>query len=263
MKTELIESAKLVKEIDDATVAQVLAWRAKDVLPHLALISVGPKKESVFIKLKKKRAKSLGIIFSVYHLGANATLAEITEVINFLNQDEDIHGIILQLPLPKQFTQEQAQKLAQKIHPQKDVDGFNYAKHHHFKPTTAEAIIKLCAEYKIELSNATVIGKGLLVGLPLQNLLKEQNKKVQLTDKSDPKMNSKIFKAKVIISGTNAINPFLNDSFVQEGAVVVAAGNEIDHNKLTNYVRAMTPQKGGVGPLTISLLMRNVVKAVK
>ena len=261
MQTLHIKSDTLVKLIDDQTVAQVLAMRKKDIFPHLALISVGPKTESLFIKLKKKRAKSLGIVFSVYHLDEQSTFEQVAEIIEFLNKDQDIHGIILQLPLPASWKIKDVEKLAAKIAPKKDVDGFNYSSHKTIKPTTAEAIIKLATEHKIDLHGATIVGKGKLVGNPLRILLQEQGKKIHSTDKQDAEMNKKIFKANVIVSGTNSKNPFLDDKFVKENAIIIAAGNEINHAKLEGYAKAMTPKKGGVGPLTISLLMRNVVKS--
>ncbi len=263
MKTTEIRSDNLVRQIDDQTMKTVLGLLKKGINPHLAVIVVGSKIDSLFIKLKKKRAKELGIIFSVYNIPAIADKKEIETAIEFLNKDDEIHGIIMQLPLPKKWSLAEVKKLAAKIDIKKDVDGFGYDGKKGFLPTTADAIMQLCHEHKVQINGATVIGKGLLVGQPIKKLAQKEKIKIAVTDDKDKNLNKKIFNSQVIICGTNCANPFLDDKFVQEGATIIAAGNEINHKKLEGYAEAMTPQKGGVGPLTISLLMRNVVEAVK
>lgn len=278
--TKKLTSDSLVKELDDQTVLLVRGLLKKQILPHLAVVAVGKTKDSLFIKLKKQRARNLGIILSVYELPQNATLPDIKSVIEYLNKDREIHGIIVQLPLPNKFTDSQIVSILKMITANKDVDALgkgrvilkkakNLTKMNElalessgYLPTTAYAMLLITKEYGINLKDGLlIVGKGRLVGNPLAEMLTALAFKFKQADEQNKNLNNAIFGAKIIMSGTNSKKPFLNDSFVQERAYVIAAGNEIDHKTLDGYAEGITPQKGGVGPLTISLLLSNTVRA--
>lgn len=278
-ETQIITSDTLVKELDDQTVLLARNLLSKQITPHLAVVAVGDTVDSPFIRYKKSRGRSLGIVVSVYTLPETASVGEVEKVIKFLNQDPEIAGIIVQLPLPKQFDKKQVDFILNAIDASKDVDGLGKGKiiakakdiiamqdvailKGGYLPTTAHAMLLLANEYKLNLNDGLlVIGKGRLVGNPLIELLSMLSIKCQQVDKESKELNNAIFSAKVIMAGTNTVDPFLDESFVQERAYVIAAGNEIDHKSLDGYAEAITPKKGGVGPLTISLLFINTVRA--
>lgn len=277
MKTIAINSAELVKTIDDNTAAHSLKLHQQKIYPTLAVIVVG-QPTGPFVELKKKRAKTLGVELSVYELPTGSTAAEIGETIDWLNEDAETHGVIIQLPLPVKINETELTELLQRVNPLKDVDGLGRGAHEpkvagnltaleqqaeesgKYLPTTAWSMLKLVEEYQLLGEESLIIGKGRLVGEPLAKLAKALKMAVKQVDKDDD-VNRALFEADLVLSGTDAVAPFIDDRFTKEGANLVAAGQELDHQNLEGYAGAMTPKVGGVGPLTISLLMHNVVRA--
>lgn len=284
MATIQLTSEDLVKQIDDDTVKVARQLIKKGIHPHLAVVLVGEKPKTIFTELKRKRALSLGIVMSVYHVPPRAKLSDLLELIEFLNKDQEIHGIIVQLPLPAKFKLNQIKQVLQAVKADKDVDGLGKGKFtkgeytslakleaaakkdKKFLPTTAWSIIKLGQAYTVPLKSTksiVVVGKGMLVGQPLHQMLKQLKIRHQLVDDHSKSLERAIFGADVILAGTSATKPFLDERLVREEASIIAAGQEIDHRTLDGFVKALTPKKGGVGPLTISLLLNNLVTTCK
>ncbi|MDO8472053.1 MAG: bifunctional 5,10-methylenetetrahydrofolate dehydrogenase/5,10-methenyltetrahydrofolate cyclohydrolase [bacterium] len=277
MKTTPIISNDLVKEVDDETAQRSLKLHRSQIYPTLAVIVVG-QPQGPYIRLKKAHAKSLGIEVAVYELPAHSQTEQISETIEWLNQDEETHGIIIQLPLPEQFSTADLTELLTEIDKIKDVDGLGQGalepkaagnlkaleqqaeRANKYLPTTAWSMLKLVQEYNLGGEHNLIVGQGKLVGQPLAKLTQALKIKIEQVDKDDD-VNKALFKADLVLAGTDAAEPFIDDSFTKEGAALIAAGNELDHKNLEGYAQAMTPAKGGVGPLTISLLMSNLVRA--
>lgn len=261
---------RLEKEI--ATKARELI--AKDIQPHLAAVVVGD--DDRFAMLKQRRGHVLGIETSIYRLPSSSLASDVTAVIDFLNIDPSVHGILIQLPLP--FKTDEIDQILNTIRPDKDVDGLAQgwaprlsptlsdlvtATHGRgqYLPTTAWAMVELALEHKIELKDLLIVGRGRLVGQPLDQLLTQLKIDHSVTDATDKKSAEHIKKAAVILSGTDSPKPIFNRRNVAKDVTIIAAGNEINHESLDGWAKAVTPERGGVGPLTITLLLRQVIVA--
>ena len=235
------------------------------VQPKLAIIQV--KDEPVintYVRLKKRYGSDIGVEVESHH----PTQEEAPKVIEELNNDPTVHGIIVQLPLsdPKQ-----TDEIVNLVAPHKDVDalGNNAA----FEPATPMAILWLLAGYNVDLKNKKVllIGRGKLVGAPLEKTLLESGIDVTVADRSVKDLKEETLAADVIITATGS-PAILYSNMIKEGAVVVDAGVASEEGKTVGDVSAelydredltITPEKGGVGPLTVCALFENVIRAAR
>lgn len=232
----------------------------------LAVFLVGDDPASLaYVRVKEKRAQNLGIHFKLYSFQKIVSESKVIELIEELNLDDDINGIIVQLPLPEEFD---VDKVLKKISPEKDIDGFFSEK---FTPPTALAIMEILNYYHIELTGkkVVIVGFGRLVGKPLAKLLEKQGIKPFIcTSNSD--IASETGDADVIISATGMPN-LIKPEMIKDGAVVIDAGTAESHGKIHGDVDpavfakvfAYTPTPGGVGPVTVACLMKNLVEAIK
>ena len=234
--------------------------------PEIASIIVGQDPASiVYTKIKEKQAQKLGINFKVYHLSGIAPESNLEELISDLNQNKYITGIIVQLPLPKNFNQE---KILKTIAPAKDIDGFQGK----MPAPTAAAILEILKFYHISLknNNIVIVGHGRLVGKPLATMLKKQGLKPIICDSTTFDLKEKTLKAEIIVSAAGSPG-LIKPEMVSKTAVVIDAGTVEAKGKLIGDVEqavyekvsAYTPSPGGVGPVTVACLMRNVVLAAK
>jgi len=235
-----------------------------DNRPFLAVVLIGSDPASIlYIKVKEKIAKRLGIGFHLYRLEDNISKEELEGLIARLNQDDKISGIIIQLPLPKKFDTE---KILKKILPEKDIDGFQ----RFFPPPTAQAILEILKYYKIDYKgkNIVILGYGRLVGRPLEYLLKKQGLSATICDSSIPNLKEKTLRADILISATG-VPGIIKEDMVSKKAVIIDAGTSESKGKIVGdvdsrvYVKvlAYTPVPGGVGPVTVACLMRNLFEA--
>lgn len=238
----------------------------RKIRPEIASIIVGEDAASlVYIKIKEKQAQKLGINFKVYHLSEMAAQSKLEELILDLNQNKYVFGIIVQLPLPKNFDQE---KILKTIASAKDIDGFQGK----MPAPTAAAILEILKFYKISLKNKNIVivGHGRLVGKPLAAMLKKQGLKPIICDSNTQNLTEKILKAEVIVSAAGSPG-LIKPAMVSKAAVVIDAGTAEAKGKMAGDVEptvyqkvsAYAPSPGGVGPVTVACLMRNVVLAVK
>lgn len=253
-----LTSTELVDLIEVSVAQQARELHGRNIDPHLAAIVVGT--DSRFVELKQRRGHTLGVETSIYRLPATSQIADITSIIGFLNVDPSVHGILIQLPLPD-FTTEQIDQIINTIAPEKDVDGLRADSP--FQPTTAQAMLQLAEHYKIDLTDCVIVGRGRLVGSPLHRLLDKQKIAHQVVDLNTKDGAKVIAQAKVILSGTDTLKPIFDRTTVRKDVAIIAAGNEIDHDDLDNWASALTPARGGVGPLTITLLLQQTVTAAK
>ena len=275
----IIDGKELAKKIRQDLKVEVDKLREKKVYPKLAVIMVGEDKASqVYVRNKSKACNEIGIDFEEFLLPSNITMEKLLELIEELNNRKDISGILLQSPIPKPLNIREA---FNKIDYRKDVDGFNPINvgklalgQDCFVSCTPYGIVKMIEEYNIptEGKKAVIIGRSNIVGKPLIQCLLSKNATVTICH-SKTKEIEKITKDADIIVTAMGKPKFLKADMVKEGATVIDVGiNRMENGKITGDVdfeevskktSYITPVPGGVGPMTIAMLMNNIVKAAK
>ena len=267
-----------------AEVRACLAKEAKELkektgrVPGLATVLVGDDPASaVYVRNKNKICRELGFKSFEQKLSLDTSEAKLLKLIKELNSNNDIHGILVQLPLPNQIDSE---KILQAIDPNKDVDGFhpiNVGKlvvgNALLTPCTPSGIIKLLDHYEIDISgkHAVVLGRSNIVGKPLSMLLLQRNATITICHSRTKNLEEITRSADILVAAIGRAN-FVTENMVRKGAIVIDVGiNRVD-GKLTGDINFetvskkasyITPVPGGVGPMTIALLMENTLKAFK
>ena len=249
------------------------------VEPTLAVVLVGEDKASqTYVRAKEKACNEYGIKSVAHRLNENTTQNELLALINVLNLDDSIHGILVQLPLPKHID---TNVVLAAIDPRKDVDGFHAVNVGKlvsgldgFVPCTPLGVMEILKEYGIEVAglNAVVIGRSNIVGKPMANLLLNASATVTVTH-SKTKNLKEICKSADLIVAAIGKPFFLKADMVKDGAVVVDVGiNRLDDGRLVGDVdfenvapkcSYITPVPGGVGPMTIAMLLNNTILAAQ
>lgn len=244
--------------------------------PGLAVVLVGEDPASqVYVRLKEKTAKNLGIQTFDHHLPADTPQAELERLIDRLNADPAVDGILVQLPLPKQIQEE---AVLRRVSLEKDVDVFhpeNFGrlalKQGVLKPCTPAGVIEILKHYDIEISGKRVvlIGRSKIVGLPLSLLLIHENATVTVCHSRTRDIAAVAREGDIVVAAMGKAR-FVTADMVREGAAVVDVGinrvgeklvGDCDYEALLPKVSAITPVPGGVGPMTIAMLMVNTVRA--
>ena len=271
--SKIIDGKEIKNEIISELKKQVKQYMIK---PCLAVIQIGDDPASnSYIKSKEKACNEIGIYFK--HIKFNETVKEI-EVINKileLNNDEYVHGILLQLPLPEGFNQD---KLINYIARNKDVDGLtdiNVGKLFNNKPgmvsCTPLGIMKLFEKENIDVKgkNVTIVGRSNLVGKPLLGLLLNNDATVTICHSKTENLKKHTKNADILIVAVGKKH-FITEDMVKEDAIVIDVGinkedgklyGDVDFSKVKTKVKKITPVPGGVGPMTVAMLMTNVIKA--
>jgi methylenetetrahydrofolate dehydrogenase (NADP+)/methenyltetrahydrofolate cyclohydrolase len=263
---KLLNGAELADYIKERQARQVRALRqAQHVFPKLAIIvTVDNPIIETYMRLKERYGDDVLVEVEVHRIKQ----VEVKELLNKLSNDETVHGIIIQLPLDNP---EETEQLVDLINPAKDVDALGAAAD--FEPATPLAIRWLLAGYNIDLAGKQVllIGRGKLVGAPLEKELIEEGIEVRVADRQTPDLPAQALEADVIVTatGTPAI---LTADMVKQSAVVVDAGVASENGKTVGDVAddvyerddlTITPKRGGVGPLTVCALFENVIRAAQ
>ena len=234
------------------------------IQPFLAVILVGEDKAShSYVRVKEKKAEELGIKFELYHFTTNSLSSQIIDQIQKLNENPAVAGIIVQLPLPEGLDQE---KILQSISPQKDTDGLNSEN----PAPTAAAILKILDYYNIDYKNLkmVIVGRGKLVGGPLEKMLTARGIEPLVCDSKTDNLTEITSKADILISATG-VPGLIKADMVSEKAIVIDAGTAESKGEMKGDVdkeiyqkaKAYSPVPGGVGPLTVAMLMKNLVEA--
>ena len=277
--SQIIDGKNLAKNIRESLKDEVKELKNAEIYPKLAVIMVGDNKASkVYVKNKSKACEDVGIAYEEYLLPASTKMQELLELIEKLNNDETIHGILVQSPLPNGLDANEAFRT---ISPKKDVDGFhpiNVGKlslnQDCFISCTPYGIIKMLESYNIPIegANAVIIGRSNIVGKPLAKCLLNKNATVTVCHSKTKNLKEITKNADILIAAIGKPK-FVTEDMVKNGATVIDVGiNRTDDGKLvgdTDFenikekVQYITPVPGGVGPMTIAMLMYNVVKAAK
>jgi methylenetetrahydrofolate dehydrogenase (NADP+)/methenyltetrahydrofolate cyclohydrolase len=263
---KLLNGADIAEFIKERQARSVRGLRQADTLiPQLAIIRTNPDPVvDSYMKLKKSYGEDILVDVTVHTIEQS----EAPELIQQLNQDESVHGIIVQIPLPDPA---QTDEILNAVAPGKDVDGL--AEKTDFDPATPLAIDWLLAGYNIELKGRQllIIGQGRLVGKPLAKLWNSSGYAVITADRTTEDLAEKTRQADVIVCATGRPGLITAD-MVKPGAVIVDAGVATDNNGLVGDVDpgvrklpdiTITPEKGGVGPLTVCALFENVIRSAR
>lgn len=276
---QLIDGKAISAKVKEEVKNEAAQLTEKGVVPCLAVILVGDDKASqTYVNSKEKACKACGIRSLKYTLETNTSESALIDLIQSLNENDEVDGILVQLPLPKHIDEN---KILEKISCEKDVDGFHAVNVGRlvsgldgFVPCTPCGIMRLFKEYGIEVSgkNAVVIGRSNIVGKPMANLLLNANATVTVTHSKTQNLAKITKDADIIVVAIGKPN-FLKADMVKNSTVVIDVGiNRLENNKLVgdvdfenvaNKCSFITPVPGGVGPMTIAMLLKNTIKSAK
>ena len=276
---EMINGKKLAKETREKLKTKCDELKERGINPKFAAIMVGNDNASqIYIRNKSKACEEIGIEFEEYLLSENIEQKELIEKIKELNNRKDIHGILLQSPIPANLDINEAFRT---IAPEKDVDGFNplnigklCLNQDTFVSCTPFGIMKMFEAYGIELEgkDVTIIGRSNIVGKPLIQCCLNKNATVTVCHSKTKNLKAHTQNADIIIVAIGK-SKFLKADMIKEGAVVIDVGinrdsegkitGDADFDNIISKASFITPVPGGVGPMTIAMLMNNIIKAAE
>ena len=275
---KLIDGKVISASVKERVKDEVIALNQKGITVGLAVIIVGEDPASkVYVSNKKKACEALGIISREYALPENTTEQELLDLIKELNADPEINGILCQLPLPKHLDEK---LIINSIDPEKDVDAFhpvNVGKimigDFYFLPCTPAGVMEMLEYEGIDVTgkNCVVIGRSNIVGKPMNMLLLHKNGTVTICHSKTKNLAEICKNADILVAAVGRPN-FVTADMVKEGAVVIDVGinrvdgklcGDVDFENVKDKASAITPVPGGVGPMTIAMLMQNTLTAAK
>ena len=276
---EIIDGKQLAKKTREKLKYEVEDLKKEGIQPKLAVIMVGDNSASqIYVRNKSKACNDVGIEFEEYLLPGTTKQEELLDVIEKLNNNKEINGILLQSPIPDGLDINEAFR---KISPEKDVDGFhpvNVGKlvlgQDTFVSCTPHGIMKMFEEYNIDLEgkNAVEIGRSNIGGKPMSQCLLNENATVTICHSRTRNLPEITKNADILVSAIGRPE-FVTADMVKDGAVVIDVGinrtaegklkGDVDFENVSKKASYITPVPGGVGPMTIAMLMNNVVKASK
>ncbi|MBQ8796336.1 MAG: bifunctional methylenetetrahydrofolate dehydrogenase/methenyltetrahydrofolate cyclohydrolase FolD [Clostridia bacterium] len=275
----IIDGKMVSTKVKDEVKEEILALKDKGVKATLAVVIVGDNPASrVYVNNKKKACEYTGIESLEFALPEATTQAELLKLVEELNNREDVNGILVQLPLPKQIDEK---AVIEAIDPRKDVDAFHKSNvgrimigDYDFLPCTPAGVMELLKAYDIDVDGkeCVVIGRSNIVGKPMAMLLLHANGTVTVTHSRTLNLKKVTSRADILVAAIGKAK-FVTADMVKQGAVVIDVGmnrdkdgklcGDVDFDKVSQKASAITPVPGGVGPMTIAVLMKNTLKAVK
>ncbi len=276
--TQIIDGKALAQKMQSNLADKVQVLNNKyHIVPGLVVILIGNNPASqVYVKNKEKAAIAAGFKSETVRLSESTCQEELIDIINQYNLDDSIHGILVQLPLPSHINDK---KIILSIDPKKDVDGFHPMNTGHLwsgrplmVPCTPAGIMEMFSEYSIDLEgkNAVIIGRSNIVGKPMAQLLLDKNATVTLTHSWTKHLPEVASRADILIVAIGQGN-FVTKEFVKEGAVVIDVGmnrddngkliGDVDFDQVADLTSFITPVPGGVGPMTITMLLEQTYQA--
>jgi len=274
----IIDGKKFAADIKQETLIEVENLNKKNIFPTLAVVLVGDNNASkVYFNSRKKTCEQTNIKTESFELSKNSEEKVVIDLIHKLNKYDNIHGILLQMPMPNHID---SNKILLAIDRDKDVDGFNpynvgllQANLADLKPCTASGIMELLkrSDIEIEGKHCVIVGRSNVVGRPLASMLLAENGTVTVAHSKTKNLNEITKSADILISATGKANLITAD-MVKEGVVVIDVGmnrvdgklcGDVDFLNVKEKASFITPVPGGVGPMTTAMLMRNCVIACK
>jgi len=285
--TQIIDGKKIATDLQETLAQQVsLLQKNHTITPHLSVIIVGEDPASqVYVASKERSAKKIGMASTIIHLGSDTTQKILEHHVNTLNNNKDVHGILVQLPLPKHLNEERIINL---IDPKKDVDGFhplnvgllhNGQIHKALTPCTPTGALILLKSVRSDLSgkHAVIVGRSNIVGRPIAEMLLAENCTTTITHSRTKNLADICKNADIIIAALGKPH-FIQANWVKQGAIIIDVGinripnaetgksklvGDVDFDNVKSKTSAITPVPGGVGPMTIACLLQNTLKAAK
>ena len=278
VSAKIIDGKALANEVKQQVKGEVEKLAASGIIPGLTVVLVGDDQASqIYVRNKEKSCEQLGIKSEVYRLPATTTQAELGALIDRLNADPHVHGILVQLPLPAPLREKE---VTDRIKPEKDVDGFHPVNlgrllrgEEGICPCTPAGIMELIKASGVEVKGreCVVVGRSNIVGKPVFHLLLQEHGTVTVCHSRTPDLAAVTRRADILVVAVGKAG-LIDGTMVKPGAVVIDVGmNRLDSGKVVGDVEfssvvpvagAITPVPGGVGPMTIAMLMKNTVEAV-
>ena len=275
----LIDGKKVAASIREEVKAEVSELRAKGIAPRLAVILAGDDPASVvYARSKEKACNNVGIDFELFALPASSPEAEVLALVEKLNKDDNVHGIMIELPLPKGMNKN---RVLESVLPKKDVDGVHPINRGYILsnseglfPATPQSCIEIMLRSGIEIKgkNVVLVGRGETVGKPLIFMLLNQNATVTICHTKTKDLAYHTRQADIIVAAVGRAKMITAD-MVKPGVIVVDAGinevegggicGDVDFENVEKVAGAISPVPGGVGSLTTVLIQKNVLKAIK
>ncbi|MGE7981306.1 bifunctional methylenetetrahydrofolate dehydrogenase/methenyltetrahydrofolate cyclohydrolase FolD [Solibacillus sp. NPDC093137] len=279
MSSVIINGKEIGQEIRTGVATRVKALKEKGITPGLAVILVGDNPASkTYVANKQKSCEQIGMYSELVKLPEDISEQALLEKIRELNERASIHGILVQLPLPKHINED---KVIQTISPEKDVDGFSPISvgkmmlgQDTYLPCTPYGVMKMLEYAGIDVAgkHAVIVGRSHIVGKPMGQLLLQKDATVTYTHSKTPDLPSFTKQADILIAAVGRAN-FITSEHIKEGAVVIDVGinrnqdnrlcGDVDFEDVLGIASHITPVPGGVGPMTITMLLENTVQAAE
>ena len=276
--TTIIDGKALAQKVESEAAAKARALQAENIFPKLVTVLVGEDPASkMYVRMKIKACERIGIEAEDRFLPETASEEEVLALVRELNEDPSVSGILVQLPLPKQIN---AQTVMNAVDPKKDADGFHpfnmgnlMIGNEGLVPCTPKGVIRMFEEYDIDLTGkeAVVIGRSNDVGKPMVALLINRGATVTVCHSRTKDLRAATQKADILVVGIGKKH-FIKEDMVKEGAVVIDVGitkdetgthGDVDFENVSGKTSYITPVPGGVGPMTIAVLMTQVVRCAE
>jgi len=264
--TIIVDGKKIADEIENKIKKEILRTK---IVPSLASVLVGNDKPSKrYAKLIQRASARVGIHFEIYKFPENISEKELIDSISSLNKKDSVDGILLHVPLPEDIDE---RKIFSSINPEKDIEGVHplnrgkmYMGIEDPVPCVAEAVIRVLNRYNVEIcgKDAIVIGHSNTIGKPISALLLNRNATVTVCHEYTKDLRKYTEKADIIVSATG-VKDLIREDMVREGAIVIDVGRDIDFKNVSKKVSLITPPFGGIGPVTVSILMEHTYKLAK
>ncbi|MEL1135187.1 tetrahydrofolate dehydrogenase/cyclohydrolase catalytic domain-containing protein [Desulfitobacterium sp. THU1] len=274
---QLLDGKEISKVLKEEIKEEVKGWKEQGINPKLAVVLVGDDPASVvYAKSKQKVSEGLGIDFELFVLAADSAEEEILSLIDSLNTNTAVHGIMIELPLPKHISKE---RVMAAVRPDKDVDGVHPINRGYILsgeeglfPATPQSCIEILLRSGVEIAgkHVVILGRGETVGKPLVFLILKHNATVTICHSKTPDLGAFTRQADIVIAAVGKAK-LLKKDMVKPGAVVVDAGineipggicGDVDFDEVKEVASLISPVPGGVGSLTTALVMRNVLKGI-
>ncbi|WP_100404752.1 bifunctional methylenetetrahydrofolate dehydrogenase/methenyltetrahydrofolate cyclohydrolase FolD [Bacillus solitudinis] len=278
MTAILLNGKELAAKKREQMKEKVEQLKSQGTVPGLAVILVGTNQASqTYVRSKQKACEQIGIHSVLVELSEETTESQLLAEIDRLNEDSSVDGILVQLPLPKQITE---QAVIERIHPSKDVDGFHpisigkmMTGEETFLPCTPHGIVVMLKEANIELEgkHVVVVGRSNIVGKPVGQLLLNENATVTYCHSRTKNLEEMTKQADILIAAVG-VTKMIKEKHVKPGAVVIDVGinrengklcGDVDFDEVKEVASYLTPVPGGVGPMTITMLLENTIQSAE
>ena len=279
MSAQVIDGKVVSDALRSDMKQRVIALKSRDITPGLAVILVGDNPASeVYVRNKVRACESIGVRSTVTKLPADTPETEVLDALAKLNADSTVHGILVQLPLPDHIDEN---KILETIDPFKDVDGFHKLNvgamttgNARYYPCTPHGVIKMLEHYGIgvEGKHAVVIGRSNIVGKPMSLMLLERGATVTICTSKTSDVRQFTRSADIVVAAVGKPK-MIDASYLSDKAVVIDVGinrlgdgslcGDVDYEAVSEIVKGVTPVPGGVGPMTITMLLENTIKSAE